>query len=195
MFEDGFSSLYSQNFGRPAKPIRLMVDILIINHLRNVSDERVIDQWSEYIYYQYLCGGTTFTPGSPCEASELVHFRKRIGESGIEFIIKESIRINGKDAEDDHVNIDTTVQEKSITYPIDSKLHAKIINRCKQIADNRSDGIQERIRRTHTTKGIRSSRKTDQQTTEDSEDRQRVSGTKTNRRNGNIDTHNTKKIR
>jgi hypothetical protein len=34
----------------------------------------------------------------PCEASELVHFRKRIGESGIELILKESIRINGNDS-------------------------------------------------------------------------------------------------
>lgn len=146
MFEEAFSPLYSQNFGRPAKPIRLMVGLLIIKHLRNISDESVVDQWSENIYYQYLCGGTTFTPGPPCEASELVHFRKRIGESGIELILKESIRINGKDAEDDHVNIDTTVQEKNITYPTDSKLHAKIINRCKQITDKE----QLPVRQTYT---------------------------------------------
>jgi IS5 family transposase len=67
-------------------------------------------------YYQYFCGETNFIPHVPCEASELVHFRKRIGESGIELILKESIRINGSDSDDDNVNIDTTVQEKNITF-------------------------------------------------------------------------------
>jgi len=38
-------------------------------------------------------------------------------------ILKESIRINGKDAEDPNVNIGTTVQEKNITFPTDAKLN------------------------------------------------------------------------
>jgi IS5 family transposase len=95
MFEEAFSSLYCKNNGRPAKSIRLMVGLLILKHLRNVSDESVVEQWAENIYYQYFCGGTTFVSGVPCEASELVHFRYRIGEPGIELILKESIRING----------------------------------------------------------------------------------------------------
>ena len=49
--------------------------------------------------------------------------------------MKESIRINGKDAEDPNVNIDTTVQEKNITFPTDAKLHKKIIQKCKAIAE------------------------------------------------------------
>lgn len=112
-FEKAFSPLYSNYGGRPAKQIRLMVGLLILKHLRNLSDESVVEQWSENAYYQYFCGENTFVPGVPCKASELVHFRKRIGESGIELIFKESIRINGKDSEDPNVNIDTTVQEKT----------------------------------------------------------------------------------
>jgi IS5 family transposase len=34
-FEDAFSRLYSQE-GRPAKPIRLMVALLILKHIRNI---------------------------------------------------------------------------------------------------------------------------------------------------------------
>ena len=68
-------------------------------------------------------------PVAPCEASELVHFRRRIGESGIELILKESIRINGNDSHDSTSSIDTTVQEKNITFPTDSKLHRKIIDK------------------------------------------------------------------
>jgi IS5 family transposase len=49
--------------------------------------------------------------------TELVEFRKRIGEEGIEMILKESIRINGKDGQEEDGTTDTTVQEKNITFP------------------------------------------------------------------------------
>ncbi|MFZ6664258.1 transposase [Peijinzhouia sedimentorum] len=61
---------------------------MIIKHIRNISDESVVEQWSENIYYQYVCGETSFVAGAPCEASELVHFRHRIGGEGIELILK-----------------------------------------------------------------------------------------------------------
>lgn len=142
IFEEAFEPLYCPDNGRPGKPIRLMVGLLMLKHIRNVSDESVVEQWSENIYYQYFCGESSFVPGAPCEASELVHFRKRIGESGIELILKESIRINGNDGDDDNVNIDTTVQEKNITYPTDAKLHRKIINKCKAISEK--EGLPQR---------------------------------------------------
>jgi IS5 family transposase len=134
-FETAFSPLYCHTKGRPAKPIRLMVGLLMLKHIRDVSDESVVEQWSENSYYQYFCGEESFATSTPCEATELVHFRKRIGESGVELILKESIRINEKDSDDDNVNIDTTVQEKNITYPTDAKLHSKIIKKCKRIAE------------------------------------------------------------
>lgn len=140
--------LYSQDKGRPAKPIRLMVGLLMLKHLRNVSDESVVEQWSENIYYQYFCGETSFVSGAPCEASELVHFRHRIGEEGVELILKESIRINGDDANDDNVNVDTTVQEKNITFPTDSKLHKKIIKRCQKIAKEQQLPVGQTYTRT-----------------------------------------------
>jgi IS5 family transposase len=134
MFENEFKSLYCENNGRPAKPIRMMVGLLILKHIRNISDESVVEQWSENLYYQYFCGQQEFTSTAPCNASELVHFRNRIGEKGIELIFQESIRINGNDSNDDQVSIDTTVQEKNITFPTDAKLHKKIIKKCEKIA-------------------------------------------------------------
>ena len=44
----------------------------------------------ENAYYQYFCGGLEFMPKQPCDASELVHFRNRIGEKGMELILAES---------------------------------------------------------------------------------------------------------
>jgi len=148
VFETAFTPLYCANNGRPGKPIRLMVGLLILKHLRNISDESVVEQWSENNYYQYFCGETSFVPGVPCEASELVHFRHRIGDVGVELILKESIRINGSDSQDDNVNIDTTVQEKNITFPTDSKLHKKIINKCKAIAEQEQLPVRQTYNRT-----------------------------------------------
>ena len=107
----------------------------MLKHIRNISDESVVEQWSENCYYQYFSGEKVFACGEPCEASELVHFRNRIGTEGIELIFKESIRINGKDGQEQDATTDTTVQEKNITYPTDNKLHRKIIKKCTAIAD------------------------------------------------------------
>lgn len=135
-FEVSFSPLYSADNGRPAKPIRLMCGLLILKHVRNLSDESVVEQWSENAYYQYFCGMFEFTPSFPCNASELVHFRKRIGEKGMELILSESIRVNQEDDDRDHHGmafIDSTVQEKNVTYPTDAKLHKKIVRKVLSI--------------------------------------------------------------
>lgn len=147
IFEEAFSKLYSEE-GRPAKPIRLMVSLLMLKHIRNISDESVVEQWSENCYYQYLSGEKVFACGEPCEASELVHFRNRIGTAGIELILKESIRINGKDGQQQDATTDTTVQEKNITYPTDNKLHRKIIKRCIAIADKENIELRQSYTRT-----------------------------------------------
>jgi transposase, IS5 family len=138
-FEEAFKVHYSEKTGAPAKPIRLMVSLLILKQVRDLSDENLIDQWSENCYYQYFGGEQTFQPKIPCVPTELVAFRKRIGEAGVELILKESIRINKRDDDEPNsnaiVSLDTTVQEKNITYPTDDKLYKKIIKRCWKIAD------------------------------------------------------------
>jgi IS5 family transposase len=134
VFEIAFSKHYSAKMGKPAKPIRLMVSLLILKQLRNLSDENMVVAWSENLYYQYFGGEHYFVAKEPCSSTELVEFRKRIGADGVELILKESIRINGKDGDEDTLSADTTVQEKNITYPTDTKLHKKIIAKCIGIA-------------------------------------------------------------
>ena len=146
IFEEAFAKLYSEE-GRPGKPIRLMVSLILLKHLRNISDESVVEQWAENAYYQYFSGEKMFAAGEPCEASELVHFRHRIGTEGIELIFKESIRINGKDGQEQEATTDTTVQEKNITYPTDSKLHRKIIKKCIAIADEEDIVLRQSYKR------------------------------------------------
>jgi IS5 family transposase len=141
-FEAAFSKHYSATMGKPAKPIRLMVSLLILKQLRNLSDEHLVVAWSENLYFQYFGGEQYFVPKAPCSSTELVEFRKRIGVEGVELILKESIRINGKDGDEDTLSADTTVQEKNITYPTDTKLHKKIIAKCVGIA--KAEGIELR---------------------------------------------------
>ncbi len=134
-FENAFSKHYSATQGKPAKPIRLMVSLLILKQVRNLSDESVVEQWAENSYYQYFSGENCFCSNFPCVPTELVEFRKRIGTEGVELILKESIRVNGDDANDNNLSGDTTIQEKNITYPTDDKLYKKIIHKCQSIAE------------------------------------------------------------
>ncbi|WP_274289196.1 transposase [Prevotella corporis] len=82
-FERSFAPLYCKDNGRMAKPIRLMVGLIVLKHIRNVSDESVVEQFSENAYYQYFCGMESFTIAKPCVPTELVEFRHRIGETNI----------------------------------------------------------------------------------------------------------------
>jgi len=142
-FEDALAKHYSQKMGAPAKPIRLMVSLLILKQLRNLSDESVVEQWSENVFYQYFSGENFYASRPPCVATELVEFRKRIGQAGIELIFKESIRINGKDGQQDTLSADTTVQEKNITFPTDDKLYKKIIRKCQDIAEKETIELRQ----------------------------------------------------
>ena len=133
VFEDEFSGLYAE-VGRPAKPVRLMVGLLLLKQIGNLSDERVVEAWVQNPYYQAFCGMEYFQWQFPCDPSELVHFRKRIGETGMEKIFQVSVALHGEKALEKEVVIDTTVQEKNITFPTDTKLRVKIIGRCWKLA-------------------------------------------------------------
>lgn len=52
VFETAFSIHYSTKMDKPAKPIRLMVSLLVLKQLRNHSDENLVMAWSENLYYQ-----------------------------------------------------------------------------------------------------------------------------------------------
>ena len=140
-FEVGFAPLYS-SVGCRAKPVRLMVGLLILKQVYNLADETVMEEWVSNPYFQYFCGETVFQWKFPCDPSDLVHFRHRIGETGVEKILAASILIHGEAVLEEAVSIDTTVQEKNITFPTDTKLAVKIIKKCRKTA--KAEGIELR---------------------------------------------------
>jgi IS5 family transposase len=146
-FETAFGALYADE-GRPALPIRRMVGLLLLKQLHNLSDERVVEQWILNPYFQFFCGEHEFQWSAPCEASELVHFRHRIGPGGAEKLLAASVALHGDKAKEKEVVMDTTAQEKAITFPTDAKLHAKIVCTARRIAQRTGLVLRQSYART-----------------------------------------------
>ena len=132
--EEEFQTLYAKVVTK-AHPIRKMVALLMLKYIYNLSDERVVSMWIESPYFQYFSGEATFQWEQPCAASDLVHFRKRIGKKGTQQLFAHSVALHAdKIKKAREVILDTTVQEKNITFPTDAKLYKKIIDKCNHIA-------------------------------------------------------------
>jgi len=91
----------------------------------------VLEQWLESPYYQYFCGEPFFQHDFPCHLASLVKWRKRLGEEGCEWLLTQMIQAGLKlkvikPASLKRVVVDSTVQEKNITFPTDAKLYDKV---------------------------------------------------------------------
>jgi len=112
---------YCSGRGRPSKPIRAMIGLLILKHLYNCSDVEVTDMLRRDLYAQYLCGLSFKQAHKFINASTLTKFRKRIGREGIKIIEEEVIRclrkmglVRGR-----KMICDTTIVRANIKYPLD----------------------------------------------------------------------------
>lgn len=140
-FEKEFSEYYS-NTGKPSMPIRLMVGSLMLKRIYNLGDETLCEAWVRDPYMPYFCGMAHFEYKFPCDPRDFIHFRKRLGESGIEKIFAFSVLLHGKAAKEKVTLSDTTVAENNTTFPTDAKLAKKIIDKCNEIA--RREGLEQR---------------------------------------------------
>ena len=139
--EDEFQDLYSEQ-GRPSIPIRKIAGMLLLKEMFKESDESVVERWIENAYWQHFTGEEFFQTKQPFDPSEFVHFRKRLKEAGLEFLLSQSVSLHPKAKNEKEVQIDTTVQEKNITFPTDAKLAKKVIDNCTKIAQK--EGVLQR---------------------------------------------------
>ena len=113
--------------GRARLPIRLMCSLLYLKHAFNLSDEETCERWAENVVWQYFSGMDYYEPRLPCDATQIGRFRTGIGEAGMQAILKATIdtAVTSKainPAEFERIVVDSTVQEKAIAYPVDSRL-------------------------------------------------------------------------
>jgi transposase, IS5 family len=126
-FEIEFAGYFPANVGKPALPSRLILGVLYLKYVYGLSDEEVVIRWTENPYWQYFCGLEYFQHELPFHPTSLIKWRNRLGEAGCEKILKEIIEVGIKtetieEKDLQKVVVDTTVQEKAITYPTDAKL-------------------------------------------------------------------------
>jgi len=147
-FEAAFADCYCEDFGAPAKATRLMVGLQYLKYTFNESDESVVARWVENPYWQYFCGFTHMQHACPIHPTSLTKWRKRVGAERLELLLKETIRIavrekHAKPRDFERVIVDTTVQEKNITYPTDSKLLYRAICKLAKAAKHRGIRIRQ----------------------------------------------------
>ena len=127
VFETRWAAFFSSRKGRPASSPRLIAGLLYLQHTFACSDEDLIWTWVENPYWQHFCGETYFQHEPPIDPSSMTRWRQRVGEEGVEWLLTETIEaarrgkvVKAKSFE--KIIIDTTVMEKAVAYPTDSRL-------------------------------------------------------------------------
>jgi IS5 family transposase len=133
------------NAGRPRVPLRTMIALLYLKHAFNLSDEAVVERWSDSPNFQFFSGQAYFEPRLPCDATTLVKFRRLLGEEGVEELLAQTVNLAVSlklipAAALATVVVDSTVQEKAVAHPTDSKLLETA--RSKLVAAAQEAGIE-----------------------------------------------------
>ncbi len=137
-----FDTRWGETFcedGRPAIATRLIAGLHYLKHTYRLSDEQVVQRWAENPYWQYFCGEIYFQHELPLNPSSLTRWRQRLGDQGMELLLGATIdaaitskAVKRRDVK--RVTVDTTVQEKAIAFPTDSRLYNRARERLVRLA-------------------------------------------------------------
>ena len=158
-FDTSFGPFYKP-IGRPAKSTRLMVGLHYLKHTYDLSDEATVERWVENPYWQYFCGFAFFQHALPIDPSLMTRWRKRIGPAAMEEVLRATIAValatkTVKPSSLERVTVDTTVQEKAIAHPSDSRLYRKAL----EILVRQAKGAGIKLRQSHTRLAKKAARK------------------------------------
>jgi IS5 family transposase len=145
--EAEFVDTYCPDIGAPAKAIRLMVGLHYLKYTFDESDESVVARWIENPYWQYFCGYTHMQHDCPIHPTSMTKWRHRVGAERLVKLLEETVDLAVREkhlpkSDLARVTVDTTVQEKNIAFPTDSKLLYKAM--CKLGNAAKSRGIRLR---------------------------------------------------
>jgi IS5 family transposase len=129
-----------------------MVGLVYLQHAYGVSDEAVVEHWVESPYWQTFCGETFFQHRFPCHPTSLVKWRQRLGEAGCEELLAATVQaglgsrvITSTSLK--QVVVDTTVQEKNMAFPTDSRLYNGSRRQLVQLADELGMSLRQTYRK------------------------------------------------
>lgn len=114
-------------------------------------------------YWQYFCGEQYFRHDLPIDPSLMTGFRKRIGDAGCEFILglTFSAGLATKTVAKSSpaiVNVDTTVQDKAVTFPTDARLLHKARTALVRLAKRQGIALRQSYERIGKAAFVRSQR-------------------------------------
>ena len=152
-FEGQLGSTYHPRKGAPGVGTRLMVALHYLKYQYDLSDESVISQWVENAYWRHFSGEQFFQREAPVDASSMTRWRARLGKSGAELMLRQTIETGIKikaikPAQLKRVNMDTTVQTKAIRYPTGARLHNRARERMVGEAHKSGKRIKQSYART-----------------------------------------------
>ena len=161
--EAAFVDTYCSDFGAPAKAIRLMVGLHYLKYAFDESDESVVSRWVENPYWQCFCGYTHMQHECPIHPTSMTKWRNRVGAKRLEKLLEETVRLAVREKhlpqnDLERVTVDTTVQEKNITFPTDSKLLYKAIRKLGDAAKSRGIPLRQSYVRVGKATAVKASR-------------------------------------
>ena len=139
--DDIVLSWFKDSGGCPVKSTRLIAGLFFLKQLFAVGDDDLPGRWVENPYWQYFCGEMYFQHEFPMHPTSMTKWRQRMSESDAERLLSLTVAVGLKTktikrSDLKRVNVDTTVQEKAVTYPTDAKLMQKAIQKlgklCKE---------------------------------------------------------------
>ena len=152
VFEREWAGHFPSKKGRPATPGRMVAGLMYLQHSFNCSDEALVEAWVENPYWQFFCGETYLQHCPPADFSSLSRWRRRMGEEGVEWLLTATIEaarqaqlIKASSAE--KLIVDTTVMEKAITAPTDSKLLERARERLVKLANRHGLRLRQNYNR------------------------------------------------
>ena len=146
--EQHFTDKFVAETGAPAKPVRLVVGIMILQHMYGLSDEAAVAGWIENPYWQYFCGYDYLQWKFPIHPTTLTKWRKRIGVEGIEkvlgLLVDSALRVGVVSKKSlKKAIVDTTVMPKAIAYPTDSRLYLRGISELVRFAKDHNIQLRQ----------------------------------------------------
>ena len=143
-FDRQLGGSYHASLGAPGISTRLMVALHYLKYRLDLSDEDVVSAWVENPYMQYFSGERYFQHLMPIDPSSMTRWRQRLGEAGAEQMLRETLEAGMRmkvirPAQLQRVNVDTTVQTKSVRFPTDARLYHRMRERLVKAA--REEGV------------------------------------------------------